>query len=187
MLASGCSQGTDSGLWSAGGNAPGLHTDGSVGSDTGDASEGTAAITDASTGDGAMGTTGAEGVSGSDGSTTGVGEEGDSGGSSEGGDSTTGVEPVVTNCDPGFALTPMTPVAGAPVHVAFTAAVPHVYIGLWVDGPGQTSQDNFEIDGNGGNGPWTWSWDVDGLTPGEWTLTFVHDTDVAGGTCSLSL
>jgi hypothetical protein len=180
LVAVGCSIGSEADVRFA----PPMVAGTDSGADSGRETDGGTTDEDEASGTSAVGGSATTG-GGVEGETTGGGGEdaGIDGSSSDG--SSTGDAPVVeVDCDPGFALAPALPAVGGSVRASYTANTPYVYVDMWAEGPGPITVDNF---GLVGDGPWTWSWDVGAMTSGQWTLTFVRDTDVPQGTCAISI
>lgn len=86
-------------------------------------------------------------------------------------------------CDPRFTLTPRPPRAGERLTVSFTDPVGHVYIGLRASGAGSPRATLVSITGSG---PYTWTFDVDGLAPGRLVLEFTANMgSTVVGTCTV--
>ncbi len=93
---------------------------------------------------------------------------------------------VELECDMDFSFVPPNPAPGVPFTARFTDPDGLTYVGITAQGPGGTVMGQHT--GHTGTGPFTWSFDYDGLEAGVWTFSFTHhqqanDPDIIQGTC----
>lgn len=84
-------------------------------------------------------------------------------------ESTAGMPPLP--CDPGFSFDPEALGSGSLTYVSFTAPRPLTWVEVVAEGPGVAQWGSLQIEGGD---PWTWTWPVTDLAPGQWTFSFSH-------------
>jgi hypothetical protein len=90
------------------------------------------------------------------------------------------------DCDAAFEFAPANPAPGVPVNVTFSDPMGLTWVGMRAEGPTGTLLGGNEV--ISGSGPFSWSYDYDGLAAGVWTFVFTHrDTengpDLVRGSC----